>query len=103
MGQRLPHCNLSPETDRRRQKLAGKEARLDSEGEAITRSPERVAPWQREVDRCRAKITATEALLLAGHPDVEGLCMPCARLDSESLHADLKSATVESPVFQHKG
>jgi hypothetical protein len=30
------------------------------------------------VDRCRAEIAATEALLLAGHPDVEGLCMALA-------------------------
>ena len=39
------------------------------------RSPEREAQWQREVERCRAEIAATEALLLAGHADVEGLCM----------------------------
>ena len=33
------------------------------------------AQWQREVDRCRAEIAVIEALLLAGHPDIEGLCL----------------------------
>ena len=47
-------------------------------GRATARSPEREAQWQREADRCRAEIAATEALLLAGHPDVEGLCMALA-------------------------
>ena len=42
---------------------------------ATAKSPDREAQWRREVDRCRAEIAATEALLLAGHPDVEGLCM----------------------------
>ena len=42
---------------------------------ATARSLERDAQWQREVDRCRAEIAATAALLRAGHPDVEGLCM----------------------------
>ena len=27
------------------------------------------------IERCRAEIAAIEALLLAGHPDVEGLCL----------------------------
>jgi hypothetical protein len=30
------------------------------------------------VDRCRAEIAAAKSLLLAGHPDVEGLCMALA-------------------------
>jgi hypothetical protein len=30
------------------------------------------------VDRCRAEIATAEALLLAGHTDVEGLCMALA-------------------------
>ena len=49
------------------------------------RSPEREAQWQREVDRCRAEIAATEALLLAGHPDVEGLCMALADWSAELI------------------
>jgi len=35
------------------------------------------------VDRCRAEIAATESLLLAGHPDVEGLCMALADWSAE--------------------
>jgi hypothetical protein len=35
------------------------------------------------VERCRAEIAATEALLLAGHPDVEGLCMALADWSAE--------------------
>jgi hypothetical protein len=35
------------------------------------------------VDRCRAEIAATESLLLAGHPDVEGLCMALADWSSD--------------------
>jgi len=27
------------------------------------------------IERCQAEIAAIEALLLAGHPDIEGLCM----------------------------
>jgi len=27
------------------------------------------------IERCHAEIAAIQALLLAGHPDVEGLCM----------------------------
>ena len=47
-------------------------------GKATARSPECEAQWQREIERCRAEIAATEALLLTGHPDVEGLCMALA-------------------------
>jgi len=33
------------------------------------------------VNRCRAEITAIEALLLGGHPDVEGLFLAAIGLD----------------------
>jgi hypothetical protein len=56
---------------------------LNSTGKATAKSPQRDAQWQREVDRCRAEIAATEALLLAGHPDVEGLCMALADWSAE--------------------
>jgi hypothetical protein len=36
-----------------------------------------------DIERCRAEITAAEALLLAGHPDVEGLCMALADWSAE--------------------
>ena len=52
-------------------------------GEATSRSPQSEAQWQREVARCRAEIAATEALLLAGHPDVEGLCIALADWSAE--------------------
>ena len=52
-------------------------------GKAIARSPEHEARWQREVDRCRDEIAAAELLLLAGHPDVEGLCMALADWSAE--------------------
>ncbi|HLJ48863.1 MAG TPA: hypothetical protein VKU01_22765 [Bryobacteraceae bacterium] len=32
----------------------------------------------RETERCRAEIAAIEALLLAGHPDIEDLCLGLA-------------------------
>jgi hypothetical protein len=39
--------------------------------------------WQREVARCRAEIAEVEALLIAGHPDVEGLCMALSDWSAE--------------------
>jgi hypothetical protein len=35
------------------------------------------------VDRCRAEIAAIEALLLAGHPDIEGLCVALSDWSAE--------------------
>jgi hypothetical protein len=35
------------------------------------------------VDRCRAEIAAIEALLLAGHPDVAGLCLALSDWSAE--------------------
>jgi hypothetical protein len=35
------------------------------------------------VDRCHAEIASVEALLRAGHPDVEGLCMALADWSAE--------------------
>ena len=61
-------------------------------GEATARSPESEAQWQREVDRCQAEIAATEAFLLAGHPDVEGLCLTLA-----DWSAELRILKAEAP------
>ena len=61
-------------------------------GEATARSPESEAQWQREVDRCRAEIAAAKSLLLAGHPDVEGLCMALA-----DWSAELRILEAEAP------
>ena len=33
------------------------------------------AQWQRELERCRQEIAEIEAQILAGHPDVTGLCL----------------------------
>jgi hypothetical protein len=38
---------------------------------------------QREMARCRTEIAAVEALLRAGHPDVEGLCLALADWSAE--------------------
>jgi hypothetical protein len=37
----------------------------------------------RAIERCRAEIAAIEALLLAGHPDIEGLCMALSDWSAE--------------------
>lgn len=60
--------------------------------EATAQSPQSEAQWQREVDRCRAEIAATESLLLAGHLDVEGLCMTLA-----DWSAELRILEAEAP------
>ena len=52
-------------------------------GEATARSPQSEAQWLREVDRCRAEIAAIEALLLDGHPDIEGLCLALSDWSAE--------------------
>jgi hypothetical protein len=46
-------------------------------------SPGREAEWQRKVDRCRAEIATAEALLRAGHPDIEGLCLALSDWSAE--------------------
>jgi hypothetical protein len=37
----------------------------------------------REIERCRKEIAAIEAELLAGHPDVAGLCLALADWSAE--------------------
>ena len=41
------------------------------------------AQWQREIARCRREIEAMRAELLAGNPDVEGLCLALADWSEE--------------------
>jgi len=36
-----------------------------------------------EIERCRREIEEIERLLLAGHPDVEGLCMALSDWSAE--------------------
>ena len=56
---------------------------MNPTGKATARSPELEAQWQRDVDRCRAEIAEAKALLLAGHPDIEGLCRALADWSGE--------------------
>lgn len=51
--------------------------------EAFARSPEIASQRQREIGRCHAEISELEALLRAGHPDVEGLCLALADWSAE--------------------
>jgi hypothetical protein len=51
--------------------------------EAFARSPEIASQRQREIGRCYAEISELEALLRAGHPDVEGLCLALADWSAE--------------------
>jgi hypothetical protein len=37
----------------------------------------------RAIERCRAEIATIEGLLLAGHPDIEGLCMALSDWSAE--------------------
>jgi hypothetical protein len=56
---------------------------LNPTAKPTAKSPERDAQWQREAERCRVEIATAEALLRAGHPDVEGLCMALADWSAE--------------------
>ena len=51
--------------------------------EASAISPETASQRQREIDRCHAEISELEALLRAGHPEVEGLCLALADWSAE--------------------
>jgi hypothetical protein len=56
---------------------------LNPTGRLTSKSPEREAQWLREIERCRAEIAAAEALLLAGHPDIQCLCLALADWSAE--------------------
>jgi hypothetical protein len=45
------------------------------------------------MDRCRAEIAAIEALLLAGHPDIEGLCLALSDWSAELRILEGRSKT----------
>jgi hypothetical protein len=36
-----------------------------------------------EIDRCRDEIAAIEALIIAGHPDLQGLCLALSDWSAE--------------------
>ena len=74
-------------------------------GEPTARSLQSEAQWRREVDRCRAEIAATEALLLAGHPDVEGLCMALTDWSAElrTLERERQDGACTGDVIVRRG
>jgi hypothetical protein len=39
--------------------------------------------WQREIERCRRELAGIRAELLAGNPDVQGLCLGLADWSAE--------------------
>lgn len=56
-----------------------------------------------DAERCRQEIAAVEALIAAGHPDLQGLCLAlsdwCAELRLIEMKMDLKTtkpATAEA-------
>jgi len=46
-------------------------------------SERRAAEVDTAIERCRAEIVGIEALLLAGHPDVHGICMALSDWSAE--------------------
>jgi hypothetical protein len=46
-------------------------------------SPRNDSTLQCEIDRCRSEIQSIEAALLAGHPDVAGLCLALSDWSTE--------------------
>ena len=59
--------------------------------------PENAAHWQREVNRCLVEVAAIEALLLAGHPDVEGLCLALSDWSAELRILERMRTKAEPP------
>lgn len=48
------------------------------------------------IERCRAEIAAIEELLLAGHPDVQGLCLALADWSAELRLLERDSRSLDS-------
>jgi hypothetical protein len=44
-------------------------------GAASMKSAAHESPLEREIERCRQEIAQIERQILAGHPDVAGLCL----------------------------
>jgi hypothetical protein len=56
--------------------------------------------WQREIARCRREIAAARAELLAGNPDVEGLCLALADWSAELRILEERSRQAASPAAE---
>ncbi len=52
---------------------------------------------QPERERCRHEIVAIEAQLIAGHPDIEGLCMALSDWHTELSIIELRMINANSP------
>jgi hypothetical protein len=59
--------------------------------------------WQREIERCRSEIAAIQAELLAGNPDVEGLCLALADWSAELRSLEEKDRRAANPAAEGGG
>jgi len=55
---------------------------------------------QREIARCRREIGAARAELLAGNPDVEGLCLALADWNAELRILEERSRRAGNPAAE---
>jgi hypothetical protein len=58
---------------------------------------------QREIERCRSEIAAIQAELLAGNPDVAGLCLALADWSTELRLAEEERRRVLDPAAEGGG
>src|SRR5258708_170849 len=79
------------------QQLAGKEATLDGDGRSFDEVALERRKEAKKIERCHREIAEIEAQLMAGHPDVQGLCLALADwstelrlIESTKTHAGLE-------------
>ena len=65
--------------------------------EASARSLANASQRQRDIDRCCAEVAEIEALLRAGHPDIQGLCLA---LVDWSAELRLLEASMDKQILQ---
>ena len=58
---------------------------------------------QREIERCRRELAAIRAELLAGNPDVDGLCLALADWSAELGLLEEKGRRAENPAAEGGG
>jgi hypothetical protein len=59
-----------------------------------------VGEYRREIERCRREIAAIRAELLAGNPDVEGLCLALADWNAELRILEEERRRAEHPAAE---
>ena len=59
------------------------------------------AEVDKAIERCRVEIAAIEALLLAGHPDVEGLCLALSDWSGEMKLLEVERRQAACPKRRH--